>query len=519
MSAPIQTITSEMVKEKLVKINANKSCGPDDIHPRLLRELAEFICGPISHLMNMSLDQSVIPNDWKNANICPVFKKGSSRLPENYRPISLTCILCKMLESFIREPVMKHLLDNKLLSSKQYGFINGRSTTTQLLFYLDKCLKTVATGGVVDVIYFDFAEAFDTVPHQRLMKNIYAYGIRGKLYKWIEALLTNRKQTVKVNGVSSREATVTSGIPQGTVLGPLLFVIYINDLLDNVKSNGLLFADDTKIFKAITEKNDALSLQDDINSMDKWTHDWLLSFHPGKCHVITLGKHENIPLAYRYTISDEEIEHVFNEKDLGVYIDSDLSFIEHITNKVRVANAILGQTRRSFTHLDGATFATLYKSFVRPHLEHLQSVWSPWSKKYINLIEAVQDRGTRLVDGFGSLTYEERLRRLKLPTLTFRRLRGDMIEVFKHFTKYDRSTIAETFIPKERNTRRHKRLLHEFQARDGVYGPQRNSFYFRTAKEWNNLPAAVAEAESVNEFKNKLDEHWKNHPKKFSRNE
>ena len=226
--------------------------------------------------------------------------------------------------------------------------------------------------------------------------------------------------------------------------------------------------------------------------MEKWTHDWLLSFHSGKCHVITLGKHENIPLAYRYTISGEEIEHVFNEKDLGVYIDSDLSFIEHITTKVRVANAILGQTRRSFTHLDGATFATLYKSFGRPHLEHLQSVWSPWSKKYINLIEAVQDRGTRLVDGFGSLTYEERLRRLKLPTLTFRRLRGDMIEVFKHFTKYDRSTIAETFIPKERNTQRHKRLLHEFQARDGVYGPQRNSFYFRTAKEWNNLPAVVA---------------------------
>ena len=117
-----------------------------------------------------------------------------------------------------------------------------------------------------------------------------------------------------------------------------------------MKSNGLLFADDSKIFKAITKKNDALSLQDDINSMEKWTHDWLLSFHPGKCHVITLGKHENIPLAYRYTISCEEIEHVFNEKDLGVYVDSDLSFIQHITTKVRVANAILGQTRRSFTH-------------------------------------------------------------------------------------------------------------------------------------------------------------------------
>ena len=143
----------------------------------------------------------------------------------------------------------------------------------------------------------------------------------------------------------------------------------------------------------------------------------------------------------------------------GVYIDSDLTFIEHVTTKVRIANAILGQIRRSFSYLDGATFAILYKSFVRPHLEHLQSVWSPWLKKYINLIEAVQDRGTRLVDGFGALTYEERLRRLKLPTLTFRRLRGDMIKVFKHFTKYDRSTIAEIFVPKERRTQQHNRQL------------------------------------------------------------
>jgi len=269
------------------------------------------------------------------------------------------------------------------------------------------------------VIYFDFAKAFDTVPHQRLMKKVYAYGIRGKLYQWIKAFLTNRKQTVKVNGISSVEAAVTSGIPQGTVLGPLLFVIYINDLLDNVKSNGLLFADDTKIFKEITGKDDALSMQYDINSMEKWTHDWLLSFHPGKCHVVTLGKLENIQLAFRYTVNGEEIEHVFNEKDLGVYIDSDLTFIEHVTTKVRIANAILGQIRRSFSYLDGATFAILYKSFVRPHLEHLQSVWSPWLKQYINLIEAVQDRGTRLVDGFGALTYEERLRHLKLPTLTF----------------------------------------------------------------------------------------------------
>lgn len=509
-------ITFEMVNEFLSNINTSKSCGPDELHPRLLKELKDVISIPITHLLNLSVQQGVVPLDWKIAMITPIFKKGAKKLPENYRPISLTAVLCKMLETFIRKAIMEHLKINLLLSFKQFGFISGRSTLTQLLYYLDTALKDIVKGKVVDTIYFDFAKAFDTVPHRRLIHKLSAYGINGKLLAWINNFLTGRKQTVVVNGEKSDEAPVISGIPQGTVLGPLLFVIYINDLLDKVNSDGLLFADDTKIFKAISCKEDALALQHDVDLMQEWSVDWLLKFHPGKCHVLTLGKLENIQIAYRYTIQDQEIEHVFTEKDLGVHIDSELTFDDHICTKTRLANAILGQIRSSFSYLDVETFTKLYISFVRPHLEYNQSVWAPFCKKHINMIEKVQERGTKLVDGFKNLDYGQRLKKMNLTTLAFRRLRGDMIEIYKHVHIYDSDTISDTFCLRSRSSRKHGFQILERAPLDGSTGPQSKSFYFRSIRAWNDLPDDVVTAGTVNDFKNRLDSNWKSHQLKYN---
>ena len=272
-------VTEDMIKKELINLNVNKSVGPDDIHPRLLKELAVHLAEPVALLFNKTITHGVIPQDWKEAYVSPIYKKGSRNHAENYRPISLTSILCKIMESFVREKVLTHLMGNKLLSPKQYGFISGRSTTIQLLHYLDKCIKTIADGNVVDSIYFDFAKAFDTVPHRRLIGKLESYGIKGKVLNWISAFLCGRNQTVRVNGEKSEKADVLSGIPQGTVLGPILFVIYINDILDNIKSDGFLYADDTKIFRKITSREDALILQSDIKSLEEWSKKWQLEFN------------------------------------------------------------------------------------------------------------------------------------------------------------------------------------------------------------------------------------------------
>ena len=321
--------------------------------------------------------------------------------------------------------------------------------------YLDKCAAVIASGGVVDSIYFDFSKAFDTVPHRRLSAKMEAYGIKGKLLKWIEAFLTGREQVVRVNGETSSPKPVISGIPQGSVLGPLLFVLYINDLPDAVSSNILLFADDTKIFQQVRSKQDALSLQSDIDVLNDWSEKWLLKFNTDKCHVLTLGKIDKIMYTHRYKLYGNELDHVFEEKDLGVIVDMEMTFEEHMAAKVKKANGIMGLIRRTFSYLDGETFKKLYSSFVRPHLEYANSVWSPHLRKHIKMLENVQIRGTKLVDGMKTMSYQERLQVLDLPTLLHRRNRGDMIQVWKHFNSYDRSTLSPNFRPIPRVIRGH----------------------------------------------------------------
>ena len=364
-------------------------------------------------------------------------------------------------------------------------------------------------GNVVDAIYFDFAKAFDTVPHRRLLKKLKGYGIDGKILEWIKSFLQNRTQSVKVNGIFSNVASVKSGVPQGSVLGPILFILYINDLPDVIQSDVLLFADDTKIFRSINSAKDAELLQSDIDALSRWSQDWLINFNLEKCHVLTMGKFERIKHVERYKLDKHELEHVFEEKDLGVIFYSELKFEEHISAKVQKANAITGLIRRSFTYLDGQLLKKLFSSFVRPHLEYACAVWSPFLKKNITAIENVQRRGTKLIDGFFNLTYDERLRRLNLPTLQYRRERSDMIEIYKHFDGYDPRTISPNFVRNPRSSRQHDYQLRRKTPKDGIRGPQTNSFYYRAFKTWNELPRSIVHSPSIVIFKKALDAEWK----------
>ena len=249
--------------------------------------------------------------------------------------------------------------------------------------------------------------------------------------------------------------------------------------------------------------------------MEQWSQKWKLTFHPKKCHVLTLGKFYNITLTEKYTLHRQELQHVFKQKDIGVILDAKLKFDEHISVKMKKANAIAGLVRRTFWYFDSSLFKKLFTTFVRPHLEYGQVIWTPPLKKYITILENVQRRATKFLYGFHHMSNSERLKKLDLPSLVYRRAWGDMIEIFKHFHSYENCTLPENFRPRKRPSRKHDDQLLWKAPKDGASGLQANFFYFRTIKTWNELPKKMVHAKSIDSFKNELDEAWKDLPITF----
>ena len=499
-------INEEIILKKLDNLNVNKSAGPDQIHPRVLYEVRKEIAFPLKLIFEQTIMDKKLPTDWRSGNISAIYKKGSKLEAGNYRPISLTCICCKLLESIIRDHIVQFFFSNNLFSKKQYGFIKGRSTVQQLLKVLDDWTEKLDNGGRIDVLYTDLEKAFDKVPHRRLLRKLKRYNLHPDLIDWIKAFLSDRKQRVHLNGVYSSWATVLSGIPQGSILGPLLFIIYINDLPDslNADSNIFLYADDAKLYRYISTSQDISSLQDDINKLTYWTNEWLIKLNINKCKVVSYGR--NVDHSYHYYINDVQLEQLDSISDLGVHFDSQLKFDIHIDEKINKAYSFLGIIKRNFTYLSTDAFITLYKSLVRPHLEYAVQVWSPYSVAYIKKIEKVQMRATKQ-SSIKHLSYVERLKYLRLPTLHYRRIRGDMIMLFKTVTGIIDSNVSCNFISSHSVTRGN---IHKLAQKHVHYNLTKFSFTNRVVPIWNSLPNYVVSACSISVFEKRLDSFWTN---------
>ena len=514
-------LTPDRIKKKLQTIKTESSPGPDKVHPRLLKEAAEELAVPLRMIFMSSLNQGRIPEDWKSAEVCAIHKKGSKSSCNNYRPVSLTSVVCKTLESLIRENIMEHLKSHKLLSNKQYGFISGRSTTLQLLQVLDQWTLAMDQGLPIEAVYMDFQKAFDSVPHARMIHKLAGYGISDSLLRWLEDFLYNRKQGVRVCNSYSSFTEVKSGIPQGSVLGPVMFVLYINDLPDNIQNIVYMFADDTKIFSIgnLPSTAEEDSLQKDLIKLQEWSDTWLLKFHPEKCKRLFVSRSTQdsriIPLTLKGpggqgTIA---IEDSTQEKDLGILMDNRIKFDIHIGKISKRGNSIMGIIRRTFDHLDHHSFKPLFTSLVRPILEYGQNVWSPYLQGDIDKLENVQRRATRQVNGLKGLTYPERLRKLQLPSLKFRRLRGDAIETYKLIQNIYDEEVTMSFPRAPRTSRGHSLKLYQERSRLDI---RKHYFRNRIIKTWNSLPEHVISAPSLNSFKNRIDKYWENHPMKFN---
>ena len=289
----------EEVEKKLRKVKSSGAPGPDGLWSKVLHDMAEVLAVPLTIIFNRLMEEGGVPQIWRMANVCPIFKKGTKGDPANYRPVSLTCVVGKVMESLIRDKIVEHLERNRLIRASQHGFMAGRSTTTNLIVYMDALTKLMEEGKAVDVLYLDFAKAFDKVPHLRLLQKCQGLGVGGKVLEWIRAWLGDRQQRVVLNGEKSEWAEVLSGVPQGSVLGPTLFLIFINDIdraVDLTSSMLLKFADDTKMARVVESSEQQREFQSNIDRLEQWSDDWQMLFNSGKCHILHLGfnnsKHE-----------------------------------------------------------------------------------------------------------------------------------------------------------------------------------------------------------------------------------
>ena len=497
-------LTIQMVYKKLKNLNPYKSEGPDGLHPRVLKELAQEIAAPLHYIFVKSLQTGNLPDTWKQATVIPLFKKGSKSDPSNYRPISLTCITCKILESLLHDNILQYLLERSLISPAQFGFLKKRSAESQLLVATNAWRKYMDSGMQVDILYLDLRKAFDKVSQSQLLRKLQSIGVGDTILKWVLNFLKGRSQRVKLEGyLSSNETKVTSGVVQGSVLGPLLFNIYINDLPNNIDSEILLYADDTKIFRAITSFEDTEILQQDLNKIAEWMKKWSMEVNTEKsCHIRLGPKH----ISRHYCFEGQQIPIQEEARDLGVTIDSDMTFTKHYESIISKSSQVLGIIRRNFSLTDSTLFSILFKSLVRPMIEYGHTTTRPFFQKDSNAIEKIQRRATKFVPSLRDLSYQDRLKKLSLPSLSYRFLRGDLIEVYKICNRYYDNIPPEEIITfKNNNLRGHEFKLTEERFRRDV---GRWAFSNRIVSEWNALPTDTVNSDSVNAFKNKIDNHY-----------
>ena len=503
------TVDPKGVLKLLNNLNIHKASGPDGLNARVLKECSSEISPMLALIYNESLAQGTVPDDWRQANVALVFKKGEKYNAANYRPVSLTCICCKTLEHIIVSNINKHLAFKSILADCQHGFRSQRSCETQLVqFYHDMVsnLDGAQDRGQkqTDVIIMDFAKAFDKVPHRRLLYKLGYYGIRGSYHKWISSWLSERSQKVVLDGQASDPVPVLSGVPQGSVLGPVLFLIFINDLPDNIRSSVRLFADDCVLYWNIKSPIDCKILQDDLNSLSRWETDWQMKFNVAKCHSMRVTRHlPDKQILFDYTLHQQKLEQVQSAKYLGLTITDNLDWGQHVSEISCKANKTMGFLRCNLALALRHTKEVAYKTLVRPQLEYAAPIWNPYHKLQIQEVQKVQRTAARWTcrrwrntssvgDMLDELEWPSLVARREQPSLTF-------------FYKIHSSTVSldkDKYLTPAPNLHR-IRASHDLQyTRYFAYSDAlKNSFFPRTIPLWNSLPSSVVSSKTIEEFK------------------
>ena len=542
------------IRKILKDINVNKAAGPDRINGKVLKNCREGIAYPLSCLFKISYNTGHLPAEWKLANVVPVYKKGAKTSVENYRPISLTCLTMKVFEKIVRDELLSKCRDK--LDQRQHGFLPKKSCTTQMVGYIDSLCVSINENIRTDVVYFDFAKAFDSVNHDIILQKLKTnFCIDGTLLKFIMNYLKDRKQRVVIGGSQSHLIEVRSGVPQGSILGPLFFVIFINDMFEQV-SDGTdiaLYADDTKIWRKIVGWSDHIILQQDIDALQKWAVENKMKFHPDKCKVVSISNRASehliiqmwsmLPfLSFVYTLNGSSLDFSESEKDLGVIVTTDLNWDENLHTLYQKASSRLGLMKRTLHFIkDSRQKRAFYLSLVRSIFEHCSVVWRPTTITASDKVESIQRRAVKWILGeydhhYNDLEYLSRLRDLDLLPMESKFDYTDL--VMFHNIYHNRSTVEMPSYITPITTNDRGRLRANIRQPDRLNQPEssvlsslsqrrinrhdtfslkstveaksrafRGSFFFRTHTKWNDLPSGLKGETESKVFQSMLKAH------------
>jgi hypothetical protein len=495
---------AEKIYSKLINLKIGSAPGPDGIPAIFFKNLASVLAYPLAVFYDRVFNSESIPDVWKLANVTPIFKKGPSGNPENYRPISLTNIICKVFESIIKDQLMDFLTKNRVITANQHSYLAHHSTTTNLLESLNDWTRNLDVGLDTDIIYIDFAKAFDSVSVPKLIHRLSFMGICNPLLSCIESFLKNRSQRVIVGKSASSYKPVISGVPQGSVLGPILFILYVNEIpeISAQTDTSKLFADDVKRYSLRINSAD---FQAGLDQFCKWCSDWQLTIAPAKCCAVQIRRYEKrTQNKIDFKIGGYILPVVSEIKDLGVLIDNQLDFSAHIKGVVSKAKQRIYLLFKCFNSRNMSLLLKAYNSYILPLFDYCSTVWSPTKLCDIDLLENVQRNFTKRLQGMEEVSYEERLLKCGLESLELRRLRKDLALCYQIVNGLISLEFKHFFMPdpncKTRGNRQKLKIpkLSHSTART-------NFFAVRIVPVWNSLTDEIILCGNYHNFCKQLD--------------
>ena len=501
-------ITEQEVKDQINVLKSNKGFGPDQISPKFIKFGGHVLITPLTNLFNKSLQCAKVPKLWKRANVIPVHKKDSRSLITNYRPVSLLSVMSKMMERIIFKHLYNHFQDNFLLSVWQSGFRPGFSTITQMIELYHGFCRAIDNSKEIRVVFLDISKAFDKVWHSGLLFKLKKFGISGQLLEWISDYLSDRLQRVVINGKGSNWTAITSGVPQGSVLGPLLFLVYINDLVNVINNCEIrIFADDTCLHIIVdNELSAAKNINDDLIAIENWANQWLVDFSAPKTETMTISrktkKRNHPPLSFFGAV----VKEVHSHKHVGLWLDDNLGWNTHIneieTKSSKRLNLLMGFKYR----LSRKTIENMYQVFIRPILEYGNVVWVAASENLLLKLDKIEIRALRLTCG---ATYRSSINLLyedaQWQSLESRRESHCLKMMFK-IVKGLCPAYLSKLLPRQVQDGHgfNLRNQNDYVIPKFRLSILKNSFLLKTLYKWNQLPASVHNSDSVASFHRNL---------------